>query len=72
MLVFPNLSAANIAYKLLNRLGGAQAIGPILVGLRRPIHVLQRDSTVTDIINLAVIAAVDAQERRRQAAMPGD
>ena len=65
MLIFPDLNAANISYKLLGRLGGAQAIGPILVGMAAPIHVLERDSGVDDIVNMAVIAAVDAQERAR-------
>src|SRR5216683_1732767 len=62
VLIFPNLDSANIAYKLLDRLGGAQAIGPILVGMAQPVHVLQRGSEVNDIVNMAVIAAVDAQE----------
>jgi malate dehydrogenase (oxaloacetate-decarboxylating)(NADP+) len=65
VLIFPDLNAANISYKLLGRLGGAQAIGPILVGMAAPIHVLERDSGVDDIVNMAVIAAVDAQERAR-------
>jgi malate dehydrogenase (oxaloacetate-decarboxylating)(NADP+) len=65
VLIFPELSGANICYKLLSRLGGAQAIGPILVGMAAPVHVLQRGADVDDIVNLAVIAAVDAQERAR-------
>jgi malate dehydrogenase (oxaloacetate-decarboxylating)(NADP+) len=67
VLIFPDLNAANIAYKLLARLGDAQAIGPILVGMARPVHVLQRLSEVPDIVNMAVIAAVDALEHRRHA-----
>ncbi len=66
VLIFPDLNAANIAYKLLARLGDAQAIGPILVGMARPVHVLQRLSEVPDIVNMAVIAAIDALEHRRQ------
>jgi malate dehydrogenase (oxaloacetate-decarboxylating)(NADP+) len=66
VLIFPTLDAANICYKLLDRIGGAQAIGPILVGMAQPVHVLQRGSEVNDIVNMAVIAAVDAQEHGRQ------
>ncbi|HEU5261873.1 MAG TPA: phosphate acetyltransferase [Gemmatimonadales bacterium] len=66
VLIFPNLDAANISYKLLDRLGGAQAIGPILVGMAQPVHVLQRGAEVNDIVNMAVIAAVDAQEHGRR------
>jgi malate dehydrogenase (oxaloacetate-decarboxylating)(NADP+) len=63
VLVFPNLAAANICYKLLHRLGGAEAIGPVLLGMDRPVHILQRGSTVVDIANLAAISVVDAQAR---------
>jgi malate dehydrogenase (oxaloacetate-decarboxylating)(NADP+) len=63
VLIFPNLSAGNIAYKLLHHLGGATAIGPILVGMRRPVHVLERGADVQDIVNMAAVAVVDAQER---------
>src|SRR5436190_1830383 len=66
VLIFPNLDAANISYKLLSRVGGAEAIGPILVGMAQPVHVLQRGSDVSDIVNMAVIAAVDAQEHGRR------
>ena len=65
VLIFPSLDSANIAYKLLARLGQAQAIGPILVGMDRPVHVLQRLSEVPDIVNMAVIAAVDALEHKK-------
>jgi malate dehydrogenase (oxaloacetate-decarboxylating)(NADP+) len=63
VLICPNLNAGNIAYQLLKRLGGAEAIGPILVGMAKPVHILQRDTDVADVVNMAVIAAVDAQER---------
>ncbi|SEP24197.1 malate dehydrogenase (oxaloacetate-decarboxylating)(NADP+) [Halogranum amylolyticum] len=62
VLVFPNLEAGNIGYKLLQRLGGAEAIGPMLVGMDKPVHVLQRGDEVKDIVNLASVAVVDAQE----------
>ncbi len=62
VLIFPSLEAANIAYKLLARIGGAEAIGPILMGLSRPVHVLQRGAEVADIVNMATIAVVDAQQ----------
>jgi malate dehydrogenase (oxaloacetate-decarboxylating)(NADP+) len=64
VLIFPNLDAANAAYKLLWRLGGAEAIGPILQGMAKPVHVLQRGVDVSDIVNMAAIAVVDAQEPR--------
>ena len=67
VLIFPNLDAANVAYKLLERLGGAQAIGPVLVGMAQPVHVLQRGAEVNEIVNLAVLAAIDALEHRRPA-----
>jgi malate dehydrogenase (oxaloacetate-decarboxylating)(NADP+) len=63
VLVFPNLDAGNIGYKLLQRLGGAEAIGPMLVGMDKPVHVLQRGDEVKDIVNLAGVAVVDAQEQ---------
>jgi malate dehydrogenase (oxaloacetate-decarboxylating)(NADP+) len=65
VLIFPNLSAGNIAYKLLNHLGGATAIGPILVGMRRPVHVLEQGADVQEIVNMAAVAVMDAQARNR-------
>jgi malate dehydrogenase (oxaloacetate-decarboxylating)(NADP+) len=65
VLIFPSLDAGNIVYKLLASLGGAQLIGPILMGLAQPVHVLQRDSSVSDIVNLAALAAVEAQDNLR-------
>ncbi|HVS29997.1 MAG TPA: NADP-dependent malic enzyme [Thermoanaerobaculia bacterium] len=61
VLVFANLDAANAAYKLLWRIGGAEVIGPILQGLSKPVHVLQRGVDVNDIVNMAAIAVTDAQ-----------
>jgi malate dehydrogenase (oxaloacetate-decarboxylating)(NADP+) len=66
VLIFPDLSAANTAYKLLNRLGGAEAIGPVLLGLSKPVHLTQRGATMADITNLAAISVVDAEQRKHQ------
>ena len=66
VLVFPNLEAGNVAYKLLARLGGAEAVGPILMGLSKPVHVLQRGAEINEIVNVAAIAVVDAQEAERR------
>jgi len=63
VLIFPNLSAGNIAYKLLTHLGGATAIGPILVGMARPVHVLEYGADVQEIVNMAAVAVIDAQGR---------
>ena len=60
-LVFPNLAAGNIAYNLLKEVGAADAIGPILLGLKKPVHVLQLGSSVRNIYNMALVAVVDAQ-----------
>ncbi|HIJ96406.1 MAG TPA: NADP-dependent malic enzyme [Desulfuromonadales bacterium] len=61
ILIFPDLNSGNICYKLLHHLGGAEAIGPILIGMNKPVHVLQRGDSVDDIVNMAAIAVVDAQ-----------
>ncbi len=63
VLVFPSLEAANIGYKLLARLGNAQAIGPILLGMGAPVHVLQTGDDVRDIVNIAAVAVMDAMSR---------
>lgn len=62
-LVFPNLESGNIAYKLLQEIGGAEAVGPILLGLKKSVHVLQLGSSVREIVNMVTIAVVDAQEK---------
>ena len=61
VLIFPDLNSGNICYKLLARIGGAEAIGPILMGMKKPVHVLQRGDDVADIVNMAAIAVLDAQ-----------
>ena len=60
-LIFPNLASGNIAYNLLKEVGQADAIGPILLGLKKPVHILQLGSSVRSIVNMAIIAVVDAQ-----------
>jgi len=60
-LIFPNLAAGNIAYKLMQELGGAEAIGPLLLGMKKPVHVLQLGSSVREIVNMVTLAVVDAQ-----------
>ncbi len=60
-LVFPNVESGNIAYKVLQEIGGAELIGPVLMGMRKPVHILQLGASVRDIVNMASIAVVDAQ-----------
>ena len=60
-LIFPNLAAGNIAYNLLREVGGADAVGPILMGMKKPVHVLQLGSSVRSIFNMALVAVIDAQ-----------
>lgn len=60
-LIFPNLSSGNIAYNLLREVGGADAIGPVLLGMKKPVHILQLGSSVRSIVNMAIIAVLDAQ-----------
>jgi malate dehydrogenase (oxaloacetate-decarboxylating)(NADP+) len=66
VLIFPDLESANAAYKLVWRLANAEAIGPVLMGMNKPVHVLQRGVEVTDIVNMAAIAVVDAQRREER------
>lgn len=63
-LIFPNLASGNIAYKLLQEMGGAEAIGPVLIGMKKPVHILQLGSSVREIVNMVTIAVVDAQAKR--------
>ena len=64
-LIFPNLAAGNVAYNLLKEVGGADAIGPILLGLKKPVHVLQLGSSIRSIVNMTLIAVVDAQMKSK-------
>lgn len=66
-LVFPNLESGNIAYKLLQELGGAEAVGPILLGTRKPVHIVQLGSSVREIVNMVTIAVVDVQVKEEEA-----
>jgi malate dehydrogenase (oxaloacetate-decarboxylating)(NADP+) len=66
VLICPNLAAANISYKLLQRLGDAEMTGPILEGMAKPVHVLQREDGVRDVVHMAAICALDAQRQKRQ------
>jgi malate dehydrogenase (oxaloacetate-decarboxylating)(NADP+) len=65
-LIFPNLSAGNIAYKLVQAVSELEAIGPILLGMNKSVHVLQMGSSVREIVNMIAIAVVDAQVKKRQ------
>ena len=65
VLIFPNLAAGNIAYNLLQEIGGADSVGPILLGLKKPVHVLQLGSSIRSIYNMVVIAVVDAQSKSK-------
>jgi malate dehydrogenase (oxaloacetate-decarboxylating)(NADP+) len=63
-LIFPNLASGNIAYKLIQEMGGAEAIGPVLIGMKKPVHILQLGSSVREIVNMVTIAVIDAQNKR--------
>ncbi|NDG26123.1 MAG: NADP-dependent malic enzyme, partial [Proteobacteria bacterium] len=66
VLVFPDLQSANICYKLMQRIGGAEAIGPILVGMNKPINVLQRSADVDEIVNMAMITVLEIKNAKKQ------
>lgn len=66
ILIFPDLASGNIAYKLMMRLGGAEAIGPILVGMQKPVNVLQQNSDVEDVVNMATITVIEVQKSMSQ------
>lgn len=60
-IIFPNLTSGNIAYKLMQEIGGAEVVGPILMGMKKPIHVVPIECSVREIVNMTTIAVVDAQ-----------
>lgn len=64
-LIFPNLSSGNIAYKLVQELGEVESVGPILLGMKKSVHILQLGSSVREIVNMVTIAVVDAQVKER-------
>ena len=66
VLIFPNLDAANISYKMMKELYGAESIGPIMLGLRKPAHIVQLGSSVDEMVNMAAVAVVDAQNKSRK------
>ena len=66
VLIFPNLEAANITYKLFKEVHGADSIGPVILGLSKPVHVLQLGASVDEMVNMAALAAVDAQQREKK------
>ncbi len=65
-LIFPNLDSGNAAYKILQEIGGAEAVGPILIGMKKPVHILQLGSSVREIVNMITIAVVDAQSKEEE------
>jgi len=64
-LIFPNLEAANITYKLLKEFNNSESIGPIMMGLRKPVHILQLGANVDEIVNMTAVAVIDAQQKRK-------
>lgn len=65
-LIFPNLESANITYKLLKELNNADSIGPVMMGMRKPVHILQMGASVDEIVNMSAIAVIDAQQKERK------
>ncbi|MBL4569031.1 MAG: NADP-dependent malic enzyme, partial [Flavobacteriaceae bacterium] len=65
VLIFPNLDAANITYKLMKQVDGAESIGPILLGLKKPVHIMQLGASVDEMVNMAAVAVIDAQQKEK-------
>ena len=64
-LIFPNLAAGNISYKLLKEMGGLEAYGPVLLGMKKSVHILQQGSTAKEIVDMVRLAVVDAQNKSK-------
>ena len=64
-LIFPNLESANITYKLLKELNKAESIGPIMMGLKKPVHIIQFGASVDEIVNMTAVAVIDAQQKEK-------
>ena len=65
-MIFPNLDSSNITYKMLKEMNKADSIGPILMGMNKPVHVLQLGAKVEEMVNMAAVAVVDAQQKERK------
>jgi malate dehydrogenase (oxaloacetate-decarboxylating)(NADP+) len=65
-LIFPNLDSANSNYKLLKELNGVESIGPIMLGMRKAVHIVQLGASVEEMVNIAAVAVVDAQQKEKQ------
>ncbi|WP_452598572.1 phosphate acyltransferase, partial [Pontimicrobium sp. MEBiC01747] len=65
-LIFPNLESANITYKLIKELNGSESIGPIMMGMKKPVHILQLGASVDEMVNMTAIAVIDAQQKEKK------
>jgi malate dehydrogenase (oxaloacetate-decarboxylating)(NADP+) len=65
-LIFPNLESANSTYKLLKELNGIDSIGPIMMGMQKPVHILQLNASVDEIVNMSAVAVIDAQQKEKR------
>jgi malate dehydrogenase (oxaloacetate-decarboxylating)(NADP+) len=66
VLIFPNLESANITYKLLKQVEGAESIGPVILGFNKPVHIIQLGASVDEMVNMAALAVVDAQQKEKR------
>ena len=66
VLIFPNLESANITYKLLKQVDDAESIGPVILGMSKPVHIMQLGASVDEMVNMAALAVVDAQQKEKK------